>query len=183
MIFGGRERTKKTEELDKFWLRAFREYIKKNYYKYEFTLDQKMFWEEYFSEDNMPGKGKEFLSYGKRYKLFLFKNQIFAERFSEWFAIRGKEKLAEKRSPESFIFKEYYSYAKDELLTFARRILDNVISPLGSPSNSPPYSPPAESSYKDHDYLNSPMHIEEQILEYDMSPEFDFADAVLDVNR
>ena len=30
-------RTKKTEELDKFWLRAFREFIKKNYQQYCFT--------------------------------------------------------------------------------------------------------------------------------------------------
>ena len=118
-------RTKKTEELDKFWLRAFREYIKKQYLNYCFTTEDSTFWEEYWNEAKLPGKGREFRSYGKSYKNWLFEHMTFAQAFADWFEFKGREKLAEKRSINSAIFDEYFGYASSELLTWHERLMNS----------------------------------------------------------
>lgn len=118
----------------------------------------------------MPGKGKEYKSYGKRYKMWLFDNEIFALQFSRWFITHGSDKLAEKRAAGTPIYNEYYNYAKDDLLTFYERLHNSMISP---PDASP--SPTAS-------YAEIPMDIEnDMILEYEMSPD-DFVDAALNWN-
>ena len=66
----------------------------------------------------MPGKGKQFRSYGKRYKLWLSDNPTFATQFTQWFRADGKARLSEKREEGTPLFDEYYKYAQDELLTF-----------------------------------------------------------------
>lgn len=47
---------KKTEEKDKFWLRAFRTYIKKEYrrFKSDLLLTERAFWREYLSKIGQP---------------------------------------------------------------------------------------------------------------------------------
>ena len=55
-----RIRTKKNEELDKFWLRSFRDHIKKNFYSRKFNIEEKQFWEDYFSKEKTPGKERSF---------------------------------------------------------------------------------------------------------------------------
>lgn len=72
------ERTKKKEELDKFWLRAFKDYIKRNYAAYCFSSTATEFWDEYFTEDKVPGIGKVYRSYGKQYKKWLFSHEVYA---------------------------------------------------------------------------------------------------------
>ena len=72
------ERTKKKEELDKFWLRAFKDYIKRNFAAYCFSSAAEAFWDEYFTEDKVPGIGKEYRSYGKQYKKWLFSHEVYA---------------------------------------------------------------------------------------------------------
>jgi hypothetical protein len=71
--------------------------MKKHFISLRFNLNEKLFWEEYFSEAKMPGKGREFRSYGKRYKLWLFANETFSIHFTQWFLAHGADKLAEKR--------------------------------------------------------------------------------------
>lgn len=136
-----RERTKKNEELDKYWLRAFRDYIKKTMSMRKFNLQEKEFWEEYFSEEKTPGKGKEFRSYGKSYKLWLFGHEMFATEFQDWLVTYGRAKLALKRDEDTPVFREYLDYAMEELLTFHTRLCNDQISPSVSPMGSPNTSP------------------------------------------
>lgn len=51
---------KKTEEKDKYWLRAFRSYMKTNYavLRGEMSADDRTFWKEHLGSDGKPEKGR-----------------------------------------------------------------------------------------------------------------------------
>lgn len=51
---------KKTEEKDKFWLRAFRSYMKTIYHEIEGSIcpSERVFWEEFFTLAGKPSKGR-----------------------------------------------------------------------------------------------------------------------------
>lgn len=110
----------KTEEKDKFWLRAFRSYIRKyiDVHWKEFSDDERAFWKFYFSANGKPGKKKKFLSYGRVYKNFLFDNIYFKNRFKTWFANEGDTVLERKYSPGTNEYYVYYNYCQTELYVY-----------------------------------------------------------------
>jgi hypothetical protein len=110
----------KTEEKDKFWLRAFRSYIRKHVDSVwrELTDEEKYFWKFYFSANGKPGKKRKFLSYGKVYKSFLFDNKFFKVRFKEWFTSEGDSVLERKYKPGTNEYFVYYNYCQTELFCY-----------------------------------------------------------------
>ena len=110
---------KKHEELDKYWLRQFRRYLKKAYVdlKASMPAPEKLFWKRYLSPDLKPDKDRQFKSYNKDYKAYLFKNSYFAQRFRTWFSDKGESVLEKKFATGTDGFRTYYDYAVSELLT------------------------------------------------------------------
>ncbi|CAG9330247.1 unnamed protein product [Blepharisma stoltei] len=111
---------KKTEEKDKYWLRSFRSYMKFNYPNIESTLtdEEKDFWLDHLGGNGKPDKGNRFLSYGKKYKDYLFSHQTFVEQFQSWFSNYGQCELVKKCKPETDLWFVYYDYASKELYNY-----------------------------------------------------------------
>mmetsp|Transcript_16738 Transcript_16738/g.16644 ORF Transcript_16738/g.16644 Transcript_16738/m.16644 type:complete len:243 (+) Transcript_16738:5-733(+) len=112
---------KKTEEKDKYWLRSFRSFMKFNYPKIEHTLSNqdKVFLQEYLSPRGKPDKGNKFLSYGKKYKDYLFSHQIFVDQYREWFKSYGQAELSKKCKVGSDLWFVYYDYASKDLFSYS----------------------------------------------------------------
>lgn len=132
---------KKTEEKDKYWLRAFRGYMKDCFLDFRSEMSPKdiEFWEEYLGPAGAPKKGNRFLSFGKRYKNYLFSNSSFVYYFTKWFLKYGEVELKKKYEPGSSIWFVYHDYASKELINYRPQ----EGSPLGgSPLScaSPPES-------------------------------------------
>ncbi|CAG9323727.1 unnamed protein product [Blepharisma stoltei] len=132
---------KKTEEKDKYWLRVFRAYMKTRYSKLKprLTQNEQLFWLEYLGPSGKPGKGNQFLSYGKRYKNFLFAEPIFVAAFRDWFQNHGHEDLSKKCKPGSDLWYVYYDYASKDLVNYiphGASSVDSGDSPLSC--TSPP---------------------------------------------
>ena len=113
---------KKTEEKDKYWLRAFRAYMKSAYsaLKFGFSAQDQEFWESYLSHSGKPEKGRSYSSYGRRYKAYLFSHYTFAQNFRIWFREYAGQCLKKKYTPGSALWTVYYNYATEELLTLVR---------------------------------------------------------------
>jgi len=111
---------KKTEERDKYWLRAFRAYMKKNFSKVKKNLntEERNFWIEHLRPEGKPDKGNKFLSYGKRYKNYLFSHPWFVEKFRRWFGEFGEKELKKKCKPGTELWFVFYDYACKELVNF-----------------------------------------------------------------
>ncbi|CAG9321133.1 unnamed protein product [Blepharisma stoltei] len=111
---------KKTEEKDKYWLRSFRSYMKFHYPQIENSLteEDKEFWLFYLGSKGKPDKGGKFLSYGKKYKDFLFSHQNFIKEYRQWFAECGQAELNKKCEVGSDLWFVYYDYASKELLNY-----------------------------------------------------------------
>lgn len=111
---------KKTEELDKFWLRAFRGYMEILIPQIESSIcpDQLEFLAEYLSAEGRPGKGSRFLSYGRKYKDYLFSHRSFAYLFHKWFLEQGKAELRKKCVEGSDRWFVFYDYAYKNLLFY-----------------------------------------------------------------
>lgn len=73
----------KTEVLDKYWLRAFKNYAKSCYFELRSICTDREFWSWYISKGK-PGKNGEFLSYNSNYKQRLFSNPSFCAGFAAW---------------------------------------------------------------------------------------------------
>ena len=114
---------KKTEEKDKYWLRAFRAYMKEIYshVKQNFTEFEKDFWRSHLRTDGKPDKGNRFLSYGRKYKDHLFSHDTFITYFKNWFQDHGEEELSKKHKPESPLWFVFYDYADKELFHYTPR--------------------------------------------------------------
>lgn len=112
---------KKTEEKDKYWLRSFRSFMKFHYRNIEDCLSQadRVFLQEHLSPRGKPDKNNLFLSYGKRYKNFLFSHKIFVEQFQDWFYNHGQIELAKKCDVGSDLWNVFYDYALQELFNYA----------------------------------------------------------------
>ena len=110
----------KTEEKDKFWLRAFRSNIRTiiSCKWNELVKEEEFFWKFYFSVNGKPGKKRRFLSYCKKYKDFLFSSQFFKSKFCYWFANYGREALLKKYNPGSNEWFVYYDYCETELIKY-----------------------------------------------------------------
>jgi len=130
---------KKTEEKDKYWLRAFRAYMKENITSFieEMTTEERRFWEEHLGPKGKPEKGNAFLSYGKRYKDYLFSHQTFVYNFQKWFREYGEAELAKRCEPRSARWFVFYDYGEKELFYYTPKensLADEDYSPLGSAS-------------------------------------------------
>lgn len=110
----------KTEEKDKFWLRAFRGYMRKfiDLHWKDFSNEEKLFWKFFFSANGKPGKKRRFLSYGKKYKQFLFGCEFFKSKFQVWFEENGPSVLEKKYRPGTNEWFVYYNYCETELFYY-----------------------------------------------------------------
>lgn len=111
---------KKTEEKDKYWLRGFRAYMKSEYshLRAVMSAEDRVFWKDYLGTGGKPEKGNVYLSYGRKYKNFLFSHRSFKELFRVWFVTKGQEELAKKCEPNSDLWFVFYDYGVKELLTY-----------------------------------------------------------------
>lgn len=111
---------KKTEEKDKYWLRGFRAYMKTQYnqIRSELNAEERAFWRYYLGPGGKPEKGNVYLSYGKKYKNFLFSQRTFARLFQDWFTRCGEDELAKKCAPNSDLWFVFYDYGAKELLHY-----------------------------------------------------------------
>ena len=130
---------KKTEEKDKYWLRAFRAFMKSSYssMKQEFSPTEVEFWESYLAHSGKPEKGRAYLSYGKRYKNYLFSHETFSNQFRAWFYKYAEIELAKKCARDSALWAVFYNYAVEELLYYVPRgcsSLEGGESPLSQAS-------------------------------------------------
>lgn len=114
--------TKKTEEKDKFWLRAFRSAMKRDFpnFKSDLPLSDRAFWRDYVSKAGEPGKSHRFQSYSRSYKDHLFSRREFAERFAHWLETEGVRELRRKYNPEvkPDMYAMMWEYAKDVLAVY-----------------------------------------------------------------
>lgn len=111
---------KKTEEKDKYWLRAFRGYMKVSYVllKGEMSVDDRAFWKEHLGPDGKPEKGRKYLSYGKKYKDFLFSHSTFVHHFQRWFIQFGEAELAKKYPRDTGLWFVFYDFGSKELYNY-----------------------------------------------------------------
>lgn len=121
---------KKTEEKDKFWLRAFRSSMKKDFHriKKELATGDRSFWREYLSKEGEPGKTNRFSSYSRSYKDHLFGRPGFVIRFRKWLEKDGLQELENKHSSDT----EPETYRV--LLEYAREVL--AVYQVGVPSRA-----------------------------------------------
>lgn len=118
--------TKKTEEKDKFWLRAFRSAMKRDFpgFKSDLPLSDRAFWRDYVSKAGEPGKAHRFQSYSRSYKDYLFSSREFAERFGQWLETEGVRELRRKYNPEAKpeMYEMMWEYAKNVLAVYHQTI-------------------------------------------------------------
>lgn len=76
----------KTEIMDKFWFRGFREFMKINYFDIRMYLDDEdvIFLHNFLSANGIPNKKGPYLSYSKAYKASLFSSKVFSKYFIAW---------------------------------------------------------------------------------------------------
>ena len=131
---------KKTEEKDKYWLRGFRAYMKQYYNQLrgDLSAEERLFWREYLGTGGKPEKGNAYLSYGKKYKNYLFSQPSFARLFKEWFVRSGQEELSKKCAPNSDLWFVFYDYGEKELLNYVPSDLQD--SPQTSPLHNPQHA-------------------------------------------
>lgn len=111
---------KKTEEKDKYWLRAFRSYMKLNYalLRGEMSEEDRLFWKEHLGPDGKPEKGRKYLSYGKKYKDFLFSHVTFVNHFQRWFTQFGESELSKKYPRDTGLWFVFYDFGSKELYNY-----------------------------------------------------------------
>jgi hypothetical protein len=85
------------------------------------TQDDYSFWSDHLSVSGVPEKGKQFSSYGKKYKNHLFSNFDFVSRFQQWFIEHGEEEISKKYSRDSDLWFVFYDYAAKELFNYVPR--------------------------------------------------------------
>jgi hypothetical protein len=103
----------KTEVLDKYWLRAFKNFIKMQHIEVKSISNDPEFWSWYLTSGK-PGKNTSYLSYNSKYKKKLFENSSFSGLFAAWALIFGSLRLPKKILKASWEF--YYQYLYQELL-------------------------------------------------------------------
>ena len=136
---------KKTEEKDKYWLRAFRAYMKTHFGKIRKTMkaEERFFWRDYLGPEGKPEKGNRYSSFGRQYKTALFSNPSFVQHFQDWFLNFGEEELLKKCPRQSPLWFVFFDYASKELFNYN----PNSPSPpqdSGSVSPATPSTPEAK---------------------------------------
>ena len=86
---------KKTEDLDKFWFRKFRSFIRKApSHCMEAPFNQE-FW-EWFKQTEPGVPSCEYKSYNLAYKRFVVNRVEFRDRFSSWLNEFGRKKMHQR---------------------------------------------------------------------------------------
>lgn len=104
---------------------------------HDFTEEENAFWKDHLGLLGKPDKGNKFLSYGRRYKNYLFSHTTFVVYFKEWFQNYGQKELAKKCEPTSDFWFVFYDYGTKELLNYvpiATSSIDGRDSPLSCAS-------------------------------------------------
>lgn len=104
----------KTEIMDKFWLRGFREFMKMNQHDLKPGLKDPEFWSFFLSRSGNPGKKRKYLSYSKEYKKFLASNSSFCSVFVAWMIIYGSIKVPRKNFKGNWDL--YFNYLCTDLV-------------------------------------------------------------------
>ena len=104
----------KTEIMDKFWLRGFREFMKMNQIELKNCLDDQEFWNFFLSRSGNPGKKRKYLSYSKEYKKFLWSNKSFCQVFIAWMMLYGSIKIPRKNFKGNWEL--YFNYLCTDLV-------------------------------------------------------------------
>ena len=114
--------TKKKEELDKFWLRQFRKYMKRDYasLKGAMSAAEKACWKNYLDFKMKPEKNGEFKSYSRAYKQKLFEDPAFVPGFTRWFEREGEKLLGKRFGRDSPGFLSYYEHARTHFVEMDR---------------------------------------------------------------
>lgn len=107
---------KKREEMDKYWLRCFRAYMKGKYalLRGNFTNEEQVFWDLYLSIDGEPGQYASFHSYSHKYKEFLFTQKSFKHQFHLWFSQFGEDNLSKKYPCNTHMWTLFYRHAIEQ---------------------------------------------------------------------
>ena len=104
----------KTEIMDKFWLRGFREFMKMNQSELKPCLNDQEFWTFFLSRSGNPGKKRKFLSYSKEYKKYLWGNKSFSTVFIAWIMLYGSIKIPRKNFKGNWEL--YFNYLCTDLV-------------------------------------------------------------------
>ena len=109
---------RKPEDMDKYWLRQFRKYMKKAYFnmKSRMEISERSYWKKYLSVEMKPDKGREFKSYNSDYRSTLFSSAFFRERFGRWFSAEAKAVLGLRFDPGTSNYESFLEYGETELL-------------------------------------------------------------------
>jgi len=109
---------RKKEDMDKFWFRQFRKYMKKAYFslKARMEVSEKNYWKVYLGSETKPDKGRRFKSYNSDYRNGLFASQYFRERFGRWFSAEAAAVLETRFDPETSNYETFMEYGQMELL-------------------------------------------------------------------
>ena len=113
----------KTEVMDKFWLRGFREFMKSNYLMLKDYLGDLSFWEKFLGKQGIPGKKGPFLSYSKEYKRYLFASTTFCMLFTAWSCLYGMTKIPRRNFKGNWEL--YYEYLFAELVSGCKKNVEN----------------------------------------------------------
>lgn len=138
---------KKTEEKDKYWLRAFRAYMRAYYptVRERLPSEEQEFWDFHLSPAGKPGKGNRFASYGKTYKQFIFSRPSFCQFFRQWFREFGELELSKKCPRGTDLWIVFHHYASHDLFYYkelqAQAGLECNNSPLLTVGGSPLLQP------------------------------------------
>lgn len=120
----------KTEVMDKYWIRGFREFMKSNYVQLKDLLGNNEFWENFLGKNGIPGENRCYLSYSKAYKRYIFSSKIFCITFSIWGFLYGVNKVPRKNFKG--VWGLYYEYLFTELLENCKKELTNSENILAS---------------------------------------------------
>ena len=120
---------RKTEDLDKFWLRKFKAYAKKDPAQVVENTKDREFWNWFFSKSSDPSVSNHmFKSFSRKYKQFLLKNTEFVEQFRLWYENKGRNEAFSRFNEP--LAQQYCDYVENELF----KMMDpkpEVIKPTG----------------------------------------------------
>lgn len=112
----------KTEIMDKFWLRGFREFMKLNFESLKASLSDLDFWGFFIGKLGNPGKRKKYLSYSKHYKEFLTSNKSFCMVFIAWIMLYGSIKVPRRNFKGNWEL--YFTYLCTDLVQPCKDLVD-----------------------------------------------------------
>lgn len=152
---------KKTEEKDKFWLRAFRAYMKGRYLtiRKELSPQDRFFWRDYLSPESVPDKGNRYSSFGRKYKCDLFSNPSFVTEFQNWFRTQGESVLMKKCDRLSPLWSVFYEYCAKDLFYY---------NPSSPPVDSGSVSPETRESPEPADRVDEYQLLVEEEADVEM---------------